>query len=137
MFRFLTALVGPQEAEDCWQETFLAALEAYPRLRAGNASAWVMTIARNKATDVRRKQGRSALPVGDLPDRPAEDVPAPDHELWAAVRSLPNKQAEALSLRYAGDLAYAEVAATMGCSEDAARQSVRQGLKKLKEVIQP
>lgn len=137
MFRFLTALVGPQEAEDCWQETFLAALEAYPRLRAGNSTAWVMIIARHKAADAHRKRARSPLPVESVPDRPDEDVPPADHELWAAVRSLPAKQAEALALRYAGDLAYAEVGAAMGGSEDAARQNVRQGLRKLREVIEP
>lgn len=137
VFRFLTALVGPQEAEDCWQETFLAALEAYPRLYAGNSSAWIMTIARNKATDAHRRQGRSPLPVESVPDQPVGAAPPPDHELWATARSLPAKQAEALALRYAGDLAYSEVAAAMGCSEDAARQSVRQGLKKLREVVEP
>ena len=137
VFRFLSALVGPQEAEDCWQETFLAALEAYPRLRPGNSTAWIMTIARNKATDASRKRTRSPLPVETVPERAGEESALPDHELWAAVRSLPAKQSEALALRYAGDLAYAEVAAVMGCSEDAARQSVRQGLKKLREVIKP
>ena len=33
VYRFLVASVGPQEADDCFQETFLAALRAYPRLR--------------------------------------------------------------------------------------------------------
>ncbi|MEA2469010.1 MAG: hypothetical protein QOE38_8, partial [Thermoleophilaceae bacterium] len=48
--RFLAATVGPVEADDCLQETFIAALRAYPRLRAGsNVRAWLFTIARNKA----------------------------------------------------------------------------------------
>ena len=31
VYRFLVAAVGPQEADDCFQETFLAAMRAYPR----------------------------------------------------------------------------------------------------------
>ena len=32
VYRFVVALVGPQEAEDCFQETFVAALRGYPAL---------------------------------------------------------------------------------------------------------
>ena len=43
VYRLLLALVGPQGAEDCFQETFLSALRAYPRLAAdSNLRAWVM-----------------------------------------------------------------------------------------------
>ena len=46
--RFLVALLGPQEAEDALQETLVAALRAYPRLRPeSNLRAWGMPIARN------------------------------------------------------------------------------------------
>ena len=34
VFRFLVATVGPDDAEDCFQETFISALRAYPRLKA-------------------------------------------------------------------------------------------------------
>ena len=67
---FLSALVGPNEADDCFQETFVAALRAYPRLRAdSNLRAWVLTIARRKAIDHHRARGRRALPSDDLPER--------------------------------------------------------------------
>src|SRR3954453_14572174 len=57
--RFLAATVGPQEADDCLQETLIAALRAYPRLRAGsNVRAWLFTIARNKALDEHRARVR-------------------------------------------------------------------------------
>jgi len=50
VWRFLVSSVGPVDAEDCFQETFLAALRAYPRLRAGsNLRAWVLTIAQQGA----------------------------------------------------------------------------------------
>ncbi|HVM11563.1 MAG TPA: sigma factor, partial [Actinomycetota bacterium] len=46
VLRFLVGVVGPDEADDCFQETFLAALRAYPRLLDGeNLRSWVLTIA--------------------------------------------------------------------------------------------
>ena len=46
VWRFLVASVGREHADDCFQETFLAALRAYPRLRdAENLRGWALTIA--------------------------------------------------------------------------------------------
>ena len=59
LHRFLIGLVGPSDAEDCLQETFMSALRAYPRLRHGdNLRAWLYTIAHRKATDVIRRSTR-------------------------------------------------------------------------------
>src|SRR5262249_37750138 len=67
VWRFLVASVGPAEAEDCFQETFIAALRAYPRLRPrSNLRAWVLTIAHRKALDAHRARARRAQPVADL-----------------------------------------------------------------------
>src|SRR5262249_58954500 len=66
VWRFLVASVGPAEAEDCFQETFIAALRAYPRLRPdSNLRAWVLTIAHRKALDAHRARARRALPIAD------------------------------------------------------------------------
>src|ERR1700746_3937059 len=47
--RFLVATVGGVDADDCYQETWLAALRAYPRLEdAANVRAWLFTIAHRK-----------------------------------------------------------------------------------------
>src|SRR5579863_1008930 len=63
--RFLVATVGRVDADDCYQETWLAALRAYPRLRdASNLRAWVLTIAHRKAIDHLRARSRRAVPVG-------------------------------------------------------------------------
>src|SRR5947209_1568710 len=66
VWRFLVRAVGHTEAEDCFQETFIAALRAYPRVRAdSNLRAWVLTIAHRKALDAHRARARRALPVAD------------------------------------------------------------------------
>ena len=52
---FLVASVGPHAAEDCFQETFIAALRGYPKLKhAGNLRSWLLTIAHRKAIDHHR-----------------------------------------------------------------------------------
>jgi RNA polymerase sigma factor (sigma-70 family) len=138
VYRFLVAAVGAQEADDCFQETFLSAMRAYPRLRPNsNMRAWVLTIAHRKALDSHRARGRRPLPVADLPERAAANGAAePDAELWAEVRKLPGKQRAAIALRFAGDLPHDEIGRVLGCSEDAARRNVHEGLKKLRSTWQ-
>ena len=138
VFRFLVASVGRDAADDCFQETFLSAMRAYPKLRVGsNHRAWVMTIAHRKAMDHHRATKRDAIPVQDVPEVPSYDDPPRDDETWARVHRLPPKQRAAVLLRYAGDLSHAEVATALSCSEEAARRSAHEGLKKLREEMSP
>jgi RNA polymerase sigma factor (sigma-70 family) len=133
--RFLIATVGPADADDCYQETWLAAMRAYPRLRdASNLRSWIFTVAHRKAIDHIRSRQRRAIPVADVPDVPAHDAtPVPhDDALWTQVRRLPDKQRAAIALRFVADAAYTEVAAAMGTTEEAARRNVHEGLKRLR-----
>ncbi len=131
--RFLVALVGRTEADDCYQETWLAALRAYPRLRnAENLRGWVLTIAHRKALDHLRASRRAPIPVEDLPE-PAAPVPSSsDDGVWERVRELPPKQRTALALRYVADAGYADISAVMETTEEAARRNVHEGLKRLR-----
>ena len=139
LHRFLVGLLGPADAEDCLQETFMSALRAYPRLRhADGLRAWLYTIAQRKATDVVRRRVRR--PTAPLDGVEPSVLPPPDADdgLWRAVRSLPAKQRVAVVHRFALDLAYAEIGDRMGTSEEAARQNVSAGLRRLRrEVEQP
>jgi RNA polymerase sigma factor (sigma-70 family) len=139
VWRFLVAQVGSAEADDCFQETFIAALRAYPRLRAdSNLRAWVLTIAHRKALDAHRARSRRALPVAE-PAALAEEAAAEPHEreeeLWEAVEELPARQRSAVTLRFLADLPHREIAAAIGCSEDAARRSLHEGLAKLRKAV--
>jgi len=140
--RFLLAAAGPNDADDCFQETFIAALRAYPRLRPGsNVHGWLLTIAHRKAIDAHRARGRRAVPVAEVDrggtDDPALDGSSGDPELWARVRALPPKQRAAVVLRFVADLSHAEAAEIIGCSEDAARRSLHEGLSKLRKDWKP
>jgi RNA polymerase sigma factor (sigma-70 family) len=135
VYRFLVAAVGPQEADDCFQETFLSALRAYPRLRdTSNLRGWLFTIATNKAMDHWRSSRRRPMPVKTLPERPAPERGDGSPELWRAVGDLPPMQRAAVIHRYVLDLPYAEVASALGVSEEAARANAYEGRKKLRAL---
>lgn len=138
--RFLVAAVGRSDADDCFQETFVSALRAYPRVRPdSDLRAWVLTIAHRKAIDHHRARARRAIPASDAmpePRAPAQTTAADrDTALWARVHDLPRKQRAAVLLRFAGDLSHREVAIALGCSEEAARRSAHEGLKKLRQEL--
>jgi RNA polymerase sigma factor (sigma-70 family) len=139
VWRFLAASVGPVEADDCFQETFIAALRAYPKLREhSNLRAWVLTIAARKAIDAHRARSRRALPVAEpaaIDVRQSASAAEPDEALWAAVESLPERQRSAVVLRCVADLAHRDIAAAIGCSEEAARRSLHEGLSRLRKVV--
>lgn len=135
VYRFLTGLLGPTEADDCFQETFLAALRAYPALRDGrNLKSWLLTIAHNKAVD-RVRAARPSAPLAEAPER-AHGPAEPDPALWAEVAALPGKQRAAVVLRFVNDMAYRDIGVVLDCSEAAARRSTHEGVKRLREVVE-
>ena len=137
VYRFLTVAVGPVDADDCFQETFMAALRAYPTLTTGDRlDRWILRIASRKAIDHHRAAARRAIPTDDVPDRPTHDPEsASDDPLWAAVRDLPPKQRVAVVHRHVLDRSYADIAELMETTEEAARANVHQGTKRLRELI--
>jgi RNA polymerase sigma factor (sigma-70 family) len=135
VYRFLVASVGRQAADDCFQETFLSALRAYPRLRdASNLRGWLLTIATRKALDHWRAERRRPIPVEAIPERAALERADGDRGVWTAVGTLPPMQRAAVIHRYVLDLPYAEVALALGCSEEAARANAYEGRRKLRRM---
>src|SRR4051812_25980177 len=136
MWRVCAASVGREEADDAFQEACLAALRAYPRLRArSNLRAWALTIAHRKALDVHRARARRPVAAGAVAEEAAAPVagPEPPDEGWEAVRALPAGMRAAVTLRYAGDLTPAEVAAALRITPEAARRRIADGLARLRE----
>jgi RNA polymerase sigma factor (sigma-70 family) len=138
VYRFLVATVGPEEADDCFQETFLAALRAYPNLGHGdNLRAWVLAIATRKAIDAGRAKSRRPRPVPEVDEvvqlYSQDPDPLMQGPVWQAIRALPPKQRVALVHRVLLDRPYAELAAAMGSTVEAARANVYQALRRLRE----
>jgi RNA polymerase sigma factor (sigma-70 family) len=135
VLRVCRAVLGPVDADDAWSETFLAAMRAYPELPAGaNVEAWLVTIAHRKAIDVTRARARRAIPTDDLPETTGGPPPERDDDLADALARLPDKQKQAVAYHYLAGLPYADVAAVLGGSTDAARRAAADGIAALRRA---
>lgn len=132
------------DADDLYQDTALKAFRAWNRLPCdANHRAWLYRIATNTFLSDKRKTSR--LRSLDA-DAAAETIPAAnrDHDgrldagdllcdVEAFIAALPPKQRAALVQRKYLDMGYPEIAASLGSSEDAARRSVHEALRKLRD----
>src|SRR5262245_22119373 len=147
--RFLLRFTGSApDAADLFQEVFLRAHRAYPRLPVdADLRAWLMRIAVNLTKNhIRDRQRRQRVIVpGDAAPVPATRVAAgADMELIsqevartlsAAIEALPFRQRVALVQRQLEGLDYPTIAANLGCSQDSARAHVYQALRKVRLAL--
>jgi RNA polymerase sigma-70 factor (ECF subfamily) len=136
LFAYALRISGQRaDAEDLYQDTFLAAFRAWPPPRRGNERAWLYTIATNRMIDRERRAKRIVANVEDLvlaaPER--DDVTLAD--LARAIETLPAGQRAAFVLRKVQGLAYTEIALALECTEEAARARVSEALKKVKAAV--
>ena len=135
----LTALTGQRAvAEELAQEALLRAHVRWNRIsKYESPSAWVRRTALNLATNAwsrRRTEARLVNRLGALP--PACESSAVDHEFWATVRQLPDRQATAVVLHYLDDLSVRDVAAAMGCAEGTAKAHLHKGRANLAVLLE-
>ncbi len=136
------SLQDPHDADDCFQDTFLRAYKAYPRLKPpANYRAWLYKIATNtSATSLKRRSrlaGRTTdlhagLPAGGATFEEQIETTLSQQALRQAVDRLPKKQKAALLLRKYQGLSYQEIGTALDTSPSAARANVYQALQKLK-----
>ena len=117
-------------------ERALRSIEGF-RPRGGGMAAWLLRIARNVAID----EGRRAARAGAGGDAVAASGQSADPvrideltELRAMVASLPERQRDAVALRYAAGLTAREIGAVLGMSEDAAQKQLERALGTLREA---
>lgn len=141
VMRVVRALLGPADADDAWSETFLSALEAYPRLRSdSNVRGWLVTIAHHKAIDQLRATARRPVPADDLHEPGTVDdlldtsLVERDPDLWGALEGLPFKQRAAVAYHHLAGLPYAEIGSLIDSSESAARRSAADGIANLRKT---
>jgi RNA polymerase sigma factor (sigma-70 family) len=134
IYAHLRRLVGPNAAEDAFQETFLRALRGYPKLNHGNhLRAWAFTIATRVAIDL----GRRSRPTVELVDELGVSDSRPAYaELEHLAGDLPGKERAAVILRYGYDLPYSDIADALESSEEAARQAASSGVRRLRKQLQ-
>ena len=135
VLRVCRAIVGPIDADDAWSDTFLAAMKAYADLPAdANVEAWLVTIAHRKSIDITRARSRHAIPTDTVPETPTGPPGDRDDDLAEALDRLSNKQKQAVAYHYLAGLPYADVAAILGGSTDAARRAAADGIATLRRI---
>lgn len=141
-------------AEDIAAETFVKAVHYLPQYRFQGESIlpWLCRIATNLAIDqTRRSHGQSPLSLESATEdvralmESLQDAGPNPHELAerhetqvlirAAIATLPPDQADAILLRFGGDLSIQEIAAALGRTEGAIKSLIHRGLVNLRKTL--
>ena len=128
----LSALLGAADPEDVAQEAFCRLYAARARVREPELVAYLNRIVVNEVRS-RARRHRVAADKRHLL-RVADASPGPTGERAAVLvemARLPQRQREALVLRYWLDLSYEQVAEAMGVATGTAKSQVSRGLKTL------
>ncbi len=145
IYRFALHLTrNRSDADDLYQETALKAYRAWNRLPSdANHRAWLYRIASNTFLSDKRKTSRlrsldaeesvESLPAASRDDDGRLDAEDLLREVEGFIEALPPKQRIALVQRKYLEISYPEIAVTLGCSEEAARRSVHEALRKLRD----
>ncbi|MFC6287985.1 sigma-70 family RNA polymerase sigma factor [Nocardioides sp. GCM10027113] len=148
VYRFLYYRTrSTQLAEDLTSETFFRALRSMCNFRwqGKDFGAWLMTIARNLATD-HFKAGRTRLELATedmgLHDDATEDGPEDavlagitNEILLGALKSLPDEQRDCLIMRFLQGMSIAETAEALGRSDGAVKQLQLRGVRNLAKLM--
>lgn len=137
----LSKMLDDTDAEDAVQETFLAAFRAKQTFDpAYSLRGWLWTILLNVCRRHRRRPVRTTSLSEVGPSIEPFTTETGLNELLAAERSaalyelldgMSEVQADALRLRFFGELQFNEIAQAMQCSLNAAKDRVRKGLEQL------
>jgi RNA polymerase sigma-70 factor (ECF subfamily) len=144
VYRYVLAQLGDQyQAQDVTSQTFLTAFESIATFRGTGAfSAWLLTIARHKVVDSKRRQ-KAVAPLEEAA-HVASREPSPEQiavthleieHVLRTLQTLAPERAEALALRIFGGLTSTEVAAVMGKSEAAVKMLVYRAVHDLQDRL--
>lgn len=131
------------DAEDVTALVFMKALEALPSYQSGRSgfAAWIFTITRNAVVDHYRRK-RKQYPLDEIEHDSSGHDPISDvlineqrTELHMLITHLSPEQREVVLMRYAAELTFSEIAATLKKNEAAVRMLLHRGLRKLKAVM--
>ena len=134
------------EAADCFQETFLAALKVSGRQKVRNWPALLSRVCTCRAMDRLRKrlrEGERSKSLGDW-SNVASPNPGPievlqGEELSAGLRRalarLPEQQGEVFCMRCLNDMSYREIAKQLGLKGSAVGVLLHRARRRLRELL--
>lgn len=146
LLRYVSRITGNIEtAREVVQDAFLRLCQADRAKVDGHLAAWLYTVCRNRAYDVREKEGRmDALTEGRADRRPSSD-PGPGavaerHEALARVldvlAELPGETQEAFRLKFEDELTYREISHVMGVSLGKVSSLIATALDTMRQRLQ-
>lgn len=140
LLRFATTIVGPDDARDVVQDTFLELCRARKQDVEGHLVPWLFTVCRNRAVSIRRTTKRRVSeeevmgiasvevgPHGELEKKEAGETIA------AYLSQLPERSREVVSLKFAGGLSYKEIAEVTGLTVSHVGVILHEALSKVRE----
>lgn len=130
------------DAEDIAQEVCVKLATAIDGFDGRSAfSSWVYRITLNAVRDLQRSRARQARRGAEFAEVSPDSAPASqedtvaENQIWAAVRTLPAKQRDAVLLVYAEELSHAAAASVMGVRESTVSWYVHEARKRLKDLL--
>jgi RNA polymerase sigma-70 factor (ECF subfamily) len=142
LVRYLRS-TAPDLADDVAAATWTSVAASLDRFRGDGIDfrRWLFTIARRRLVDEFRRGSRRPLHVAEVPDLP-DEAPGPaarwDGPDWAAwaLRQIPARQAEVVSLRILGALSVAETAELLGITSENVRVLSHRGLVAIQRLLE-
>jgi RNA polymerase sigma-70 factor (ECF subfamily) len=126
-------------AEDLAQDGFAAACRNWDRVAdLDKPGAWVRRVVVNHSASWFRRSGaerRALARFGNPATSSSLDLEGEVAEVWAAVRTLPKRQAQAIALVYFDGMSVDETSQAIGCSRETARTHLKRGRKALSERL--
>jgi RNA polymerase sigma-70 factor (ECF subfamily) len=132
----LLANVRGDDVHDLVQDVFLTALRQLHTLRDPAAfGGWLVTIARNRARMHHRAARPSVALSDELPERGRADAALETADVLRALRSLPERYREPLTLRLVEEMSGEEIARHTGLTHGTVRVYLHHGMRLLRERL--
>lgn len=138
----------PWSAEDLAQETFIVALDQWHKFAdRSSETTWLYGILirldkrRRRTLGRMRRRWKKYIERGEHLETGAANEIDPQtglaqqqwrDSIWAKVAVLPPAQREAITLRFAEEMSYQQIAETLNCAVGTAKTRVHHGVKRLK-----
>jgi RNA polymerase sigma-70 factor (ECF subfamily) len=141
-------LADESDTADCFQETFLAALEISRRQPVRNIAALLTRLATMRAIDRLRQRMRRNKRQSDIEDHPDVAAPTPDplgqaqgrelaEQLAESLAQLPEQEAGVFCLRYLNGMSYGQIAREMNIKTTYAGVILHRARNKLRQMLTP
>lgn len=146
VWRTADRLLGNQaDTADCFQETFLAALEFSRRQSVRNMSGLLVRLATTRALDRLRQRGRQERPPADggkarelrSPGDPHGEAQTQElvEQVREAIGQLPVQEAKVFCLRYLNEMSYRQIARELGLGMSAVGVALHRAKTRLRAAL--